>query len=328
MAAYQAAATLPECLDALTRSSIRPYEVIVVDDGSTDGTAAIAQERGCIVLSTGTRSGPARARNLGVAHATGEIVVFLDSDVRAHPETLRRLTSHFADPAVGAVFGAYDEDPSDPGFFSRYRNLLHCHTHRIGRANASTFWAGCGAIRRELFQEFGGFDIRYEHASIEDIEFGMRLNAAGVHVRLDPEAKAQHLKRWTFLRMWRADVFHRGIPWTRLILERRRMPNDLNVRWSQRISVGAAWIALLGACRGDASLAAGATALVGICNWPFLNFLRKRAGAGFALRAFPVQVLFSLYCGFSFIAGVAMHAKSTWNEAPVPLEKAQDPARY
>lgn len=328
IAAFQAGGTLAQCLDAIAHSSVRPFEVIVVDDGSSDNTAALAGERGCTLLSTGVRSGPSRARNLGAARATGDLLIFLDADVRVHAETLRRLLEHFADPAAGAVFGAYDDDPSDSGFFSRYRNLLHCHTHRIGRADATTFWAGCGAIRRELFQQFGGFDERYEHASIEDIELGMRLTAAGVRIHLDPQAKAQHLKRWTFARMCRADVVLRGIPWTRLILERRRMPNDLNLRWSQRISVVAAWVALLTAFRGEGELAAAALASVGVCNWRFLNFLRERAGLFFTLCAFPMQVLFSLYCGFSFVAGSALHVKAAMSGAPLPFEKAETPARF
>jgi GT2 family glycosyltransferase len=310
IAAHQAGETIKECLKALKSSSVHPFEIIVVDDGSSDGTAAIARKAGCIVIPTRKRSGPAHARNLGSARARGNILMFVDADVCAHPDALGRLLAHFENPRVGAVFGAYDDAPSDPGFFSRYRNLLHCHTHRIGREDATTFWAGCGAIRRELFQSFRGFDERYEHASIEDVELGMRLRAAGVRIRLDPNARAKHLKRWTFLRMWRADVFYRGIPWTKLILERHWMPNDLNVRWSQRISVGAAWIALGAACTDRLSIAAAAVSLVAVCNWRFLNFLGKRAGFVFSIRAFPVQVLYSFYCGFSFLAGAALHLKS------------------
>ncbi|HUA86385.1 MAG TPA: glycosyltransferase [Bryobacteraceae bacterium] len=311
IAAFNAGETLPGCLTGLRHSLLSPFEIIVVDDGSADCTATVARDFGCTVISNGQRSGPARARNLGAANARGAILVFLDADVIPHADTLGQLISHFADPVIGGVFGAYDDAPSDPGFFSRYRNLLHCHTHRIGRANAATFWAGCGAIRRELFQAFGGFDERYEHASIEDVELGMRLTDAGVRIRLDAEAKAQHLKRWTLLRMSRADVLHRGIPWTRLIFERRRMPNDLNVRWSQRISVGAAWVALGAACSGQMLAAAGAVATVALCNWPFLKFLKQRAGWSFPIRALPVQFLFSFYCGLSFLAGALVHLRHT-----------------
>ena len=309
IAAFNASQTLHKTLEAVKLSSVGPLDIIVVDDSSIEDTAAVARQHGCTVLSTNRRSGPGCARNLGAAQARGDVLVFLDADVRVHHESLRLLVAHLDDPAIGAAFGAYDENPLDAGFFSRYRNLLHCHTHRVGRVEASTFWAGFGAIRRELFQEFGGFDESYDSSSIEDIELGMRLNAAGVQIRLDHRAQAQHLKRWTFPEMSRTDIFRRGIPWTRLILKRRRMPNDLNLRWSQRVSVAAAWIALA-ACTGHIRLMLAALVVVAACNGRFLGFLKERAGWSFAIVAFPVQVVFSAYCGLSLVIGTVLHLKS------------------
>ncbi|HTC90554.1 MAG TPA: glycosyltransferase family 2 protein [Bryobacteraceae bacterium] len=309
IAAFNASQTLHKTLEAVKLSSVRPLDIIVIDDSSTEDTAAVARQHGCTVLSTDRRSGPGYARNLGAAQAQGDVLVFLDADVRLHGDSLRLLVAHLDDLGIGAAFGAYDENPLDAGFFSRYRNLLHCHTHRVGRAEASTFWAGFGAIRRELFREFGGFDESYDSASIEDIELGMRLKAAGVRIRLDPRAEAQHLKRWTFPEMSRTDIFRRGIPWTRLILKTRRMPNDLNLRWSQRVSVAAAWIAL-GACTGHVQLMLAALVVVAVCNGRFLGFLKERAGLSFAIGAFPVQVVFSVYCGLSLVAGTVLHLKS------------------
>lgn len=326
VAAHNAERTLPECLESIQKSQLRPLETIVVDDHSSDGTADIARRHGCIVLSTGKRSGPARARNLGAAHARGGVLIFLDSDVCLHPKTLAHLTSHFKDRAIGAAFGAYDDDPSDPGFFSRYRNLLHCYTHRVGRPNAGTFWAGCGAIRRDVFQSFEGFDERYEHASIEDIELGMRLAAAGVSIRLDPNAQTKHLKRWTLPAMSRTDILRRGIPWAKLLLERGRMPNDLNLRWSQRISVGAAWMALPAACTGHVWFFAATLATIAACNWRFLNFLGRRQGWTFPVRAFPVQVLFSFYCGVAFALALGLHLKSQLAEYFPSLLNTKTPA--
>ena len=191
--AFSARGTIGACVDAVLAFPEAPFEIIVVDDHSRDDTADLARAKGCTVLSTEKRSGPARARNLGAAHARGDILVFLDADVRPHPDAIRRLAAHLEDTQVGVAIGAYDDTPADPGFFSRYRNLLHCHTHRLGRANASTFWAGCGAIRRDVFHAFGGFDERYERSSIEDIEFGMRLTSAGVRILLDPQVPPAQL---------------------------------------------------------------------------------------------------------------------------------------
>src|SRR5689334_23846816 len=83
--AYNAADTLPECLLSLGRQMRAPHEIIVVDDGSTDETAAIARDFGAWVVATQRRSGPAAARNLGVANARGNIVAFTDADCAPSP---------------------------------------------------------------------------------------------------------------------------------------------------------------------------------------------------------------------------------------------------
>ncbi|HEV2060815.1 MAG TPA: glycosyltransferase, partial [Solirubrobacteraceae bacterium] len=194
-------ATLGRCLAALERSS-EPFEVAVV-------TAASA-------------SGPAAARNAGVARTSGEIVVFVDADVEVHPDALRRVREAFErDATLAAVFGAYDDRPAAPAVASRFRNLLHHYVHTSAGGAATTFWAGLGAIRREAFDAVGGFDAqRYARPCIEDIELGMRLHAAGRRIELDPAVRGTHLKRWTLASMVRTDLASRGAPWVALRLER------------------------------------------------------------------------------------------------------------
>ncbi len=111
---------------------------------------------------------------------------------------------------------------------------------------AATFWSGCGAIRRTVFQAAGGFDaVRYPRPCIEDIELGYRLRAAGHRILLNKHIQVKHLKRWTLRGMVKTDVFDRGVPWTQLILERRRLPNDLNLQFTQRLSAMLAYSMLV-----------------------------------------------------------------------------------
>jgi hypothetical protein len=239
IAAYNAAATLDRCLRAIAAAHAAGAECIVADDGSADGTPAIAREFGVKVLTAanGPR-GPAYARNLAAREAAGEILWFIDADVCAHDDAGARIATHFdADPDLAAVIGAYDDAPDDPAFLSQYRNLMHSFYHHAGGGVAYTFWAGCGAIRRAVFLAHGGFSLAYRRPSIEDIELGYRLTEAGCRLRLDPSIQGTHLKRWTFLNMVRTDVFDRALPWTELILRHRSMPNHLNLQWAQRISV-------------------------------------------------------------------------------------------
>lgn len=241
--AYNASRTLELCLQSLTASEMLPLECLVVDDGSTDDTVAIARRFAAKVLSTGGRRGPAHARNLGAKAATGEVVFFIDADICLHRNTISRLVSGFStDSSLDAIIGSYDDSPEQQDVLSMYRNLMHRYVHQNGRTEASTFWSGCGAIRRSVFLKHGGFDESYSRPAIEDIELGYRLTAAGHKVQLDRNLEVKHLKRWTFLNLIKTDIFDRGMPWTELILRDGRMPNDLNIQLSQRVSVALAFL--------------------------------------------------------------------------------------
>jgi glycosyltransferase involved in cell wall biosynthesis len=236
---YNAASNLQQCLGSLSASTVPPLECIVVDDGSTDESPKIAAQHGAKVLSTGGRLGPARARNIGAEAASGEIVFFLDADVCVSPDTISKVVSEFTrDPELATVMGSYDNSPAAQNFMSQFRNLMHSYVHQRSNPKAVTFWSGCGAIRRQVFLDSGGFDAnRYRAPAIEDVELGYRLVQANRKLALNADIRVKHLKRWNLRSMIETDFFNRAIPWSELTLRSGRMPNDLNLRMSQRISV-------------------------------------------------------------------------------------------
>ncbi|HVF43927.1 MAG TPA: glycosyltransferase family A protein [Pyrinomonadaceae bacterium] len=324
---HNGGAHLPRCLDALRASDLTGREVVVVDDGSTDGGGEAARARGFEVVRLDARRGPAAARNAGARRARGLVLLFLDADVVARPDTLARVEAFFkAHGETAALFGSYDDEPDAPGFVSQYKNLAHHFIHRRSRADAETFWAGCGAVRREAFESVGGFDeTRYTRPSIEDIELGRRLRRRGFRIALDRELQVKHLKRWTLASLLRADVRDRALPWSRLILEEGSMPRDLNLRASDRASAALACAALLTlACAAAALLfpapftspipsaplapaplfcaSASMLAAVFVLNLPLLRFMRGRRGTRFALASFAMLALYYVYgaCAFAF----------------------------
>lgn len=225
------------CVKRIQKSDYPDYELIVVDDASTDNTPEVLEELGVRVLRLDQQSGPARARNYGVKEARGEYVFFIDADVWVYPDTIRKVVKHFESrPEVDALFGSYDVHPRAGNFISQYRNLFHHFVHQQGKEEASTFWSGCGAIKREVFLEMDGFDVNYQRPCIEDIELGARLTKAGHRISLCKHIQVSHLKKWTFWGMLKADVRDRGIPWTELIMREKNLPNDLNLKLTQRIS--------------------------------------------------------------------------------------------
>lgn len=339
---HQSATLLDDCLSHLMAGTERPTECVVVDDGSTDASAQTALRHGAVVLSTDERRGPAHARNLGARAARGDIVLFLDADVRPAPDTIARARTAFIDdPALDALIGSYDDDPSSPGFASQYKNLLHCFVHQSANRTASTFWSGCGAIRREVFLAIGGFDESYDRPAIEDIELGYRLVAEGKKIALDPTLTVKHLKHWTLSGLIHCDIFDRAIPWTELIWRDRLMPDDLNLRMSQRVSVVLVLLLLLASLTlGAAVMAIGSWATAGVLllgifgiwsvgaaaivalNHRFFEFLARQRGVVFAVAAVPMQIAYYLYSGGAFAVGSALYAAGEPSVRPErqPLE--------
>jgi glycosyltransferase involved in cell wall biosynthesis len=233
-------------------------ELIVVDDSSTDDTAMLAASMGARVIPSGGRLGPGAARNQAAGQARGNVLWFVDADVIVHDDAVRYLREGFTDPGIVAVFGSYDDHPPADNFLSQYKNLVHHFYHHRGRREATTFWSGCGAVRKDAFLAANGFDVeRFTRPSIEDIELGYRMRAAGGTILLIPEFQSTHLKVWRFVNLIHTEIFCRAIPWSRLIFEQPQMASDLNVSPAERMRAGLAGLLFL-------SLAA---ALAGLLPW-------------------------------------------------------------
>lgn len=305
---YNADGTLERCLRAIRGSTTPVREIIVVDDGSTDASVEVARRLGARVFEGSPHRGPAAARNFGARMATGDIVLFLDADVCVRPDSVERIVARFDDePSMDGIIGSYDSSPAAPNFLSQYKNLQHCFVHQTAQPRASTFWTGCGAIRREFFLTTEGFDTRWTKPSVEDIEFGARIIRDGAQIRLDPALQVTHLKRWALGNLLRTEIFDRAIPWTMLILRDGRMPNDLNTEVLQRISVALIWAAPLLAWK-NWLWAAMAIAFVVALNVPFYRFLARRRGLLFAVRAIPMHLLYFAYSGAGLACGIVAYA--------------------
>lgn len=304
------------CLDFLLGSTRLPDEIIIVDDASTDASMRVAYEfaernSSIRVLEPSGQTemprGPAFARNRGVRKASGDVLVFFDADVLVHEDTLQKIEEHFAqNPDVAALFGSYDDSPTARGTITRYKNLLHHWTHQRSRRAAETFWTGCGAIRRDVFERIEGFDESFARPSIEDIELGRRLRRANHIIHSCPEIQVTHGKKWTLSSWLRTDIFARAVPWTQLLArEKTKLPNDLNLDWKSRLSALCAWTTLL--CTFLAVFAGAPTnrvlevAALGAllvwfgCNASLLGFLARRGGIGFGLQAGALHFLYYLY---------------------------------
>ncbi|HEX7134204.1 MAG TPA: glycosyltransferase [Iamia sp.] len=301
-------ATLPRCVAAVERAADGPEQVVVVD-----GPAALTVTE---------------ARNLGVERATGDVVVFVDSDVEVHPDAFTRLRAAFADDGLTAVFGSYDDRPPAPGVVSTFRNLLHHHVHQRGGGPAETFWTGLGAVRRAAFLAVGGFDEgRYLRPSVEDIDLGRRLIAAGARIELDPDVQGTHLKRWTLRSMLWTDFARRGVPWVGLLVRSGRPSFALNLGWRHRISAVLCTLGVVAPVAGEPVLAAGALGGLVATNTGFYGLLVRRQGVARAVVGVGLHGLHHLVSVAALPVGVAaaaVDAVTVRTRRPAPLGAPQE----
>jgi cellulose synthase/poly-beta-1,6-N-acetylglucosamine synthase-like glycosyltransferase len=191
--AYNASGTLPECMEALNSQTVprMRYEVILVDDGSTDETGDIAAAHGAQVLVQ-PNSGPAVARNRGIAAARGAIVLFTDADCAPAPDWIEEMSAPFVDPEITGVKGVYR---------TRQKNLTarfiqieyedrYDHTARSTYVDFIDTYAA--AYRRDVLLASGGFDVHFPFASVEDQELSFRLAEAGHKMVFNPRAVVYH----------------------------------------------------------------------------------------------------------------------------------------
>jgi glycosyltransferase involved in cell wall biosynthesis len=315
---------LSPCLVALRQAAARldtDCEIIVAADGSPEDATAIAAASGARLLNLPGPLGPAAARNQAAAEASGDILVFVDSDVVAHSDALYRIERVFTETAgIEAVFGAYDDQPADGGFVSQSKNLAHAFVHSRSSREAVTFWAGLGAVRTAAFRRVGGFDERFVRVgangcrtgTVEDIDLGYRLTAAGSRIALEPAIRGTHLKRWSATGALVSDVFDRGIPWTQLIHRYGQLRSDLNLTVRYRACVALAYVALAAllltwVTSWTLVAAAGAICSVGVLDGPYLAFVARQRGRWFAARTLPLRLVHHLANGCSFVIGTMAH---------------------
>jgi glycosyltransferase involved in cell wall biosynthesis len=332
---HDSARTLATCLDAIVRSDLPRdcWELIVVDDASADDSALIAAEYADTVISLpGNQRGPAYARNRGFEVSRGEGVVFVNPDARVNSDTLRRIALVFAhEPDVSAVFGSYDTRSPAVGVVSTYRNLLHHYVHLQSAGDAETFWAVCGAVRREVFLEAGMYDEwRFARPQVEDMELGQRIRARGHKIVLRPEISVTNLTEWTFREAIHSDLRDRGVPWMRLLMGQRASQDSdrIALKTVERTNTGFVWAALIfslvAMIAWDARwLIATAVSIQAILfvNRHLYSFFERERGLLFTVRAIPMHLIYYVVFGVAMAVGWCLHVL-VGDSRPAPLVEA------
>jgi GT2 family glycosyltransferase len=191
---YNGGRTIRECCEGLARLEYPDFEVIVVDDGSTDDTAAIANEFGYRVIST-ENQGLSRARNTGLAASTGEIVAYLDDDAYPDPHWLTYLAVSFSQNGHVGIGGPNVTPPDDGLVAECVANAPGNPTHVLLTDEEAEHLPGCNmAFRREALEAVGGFDAQFRVAG-DDVDLCWRLRERGWTLGFSPAAMVWHHRR-------------------------------------------------------------------------------------------------------------------------------------
>ena len=305
--ATAAAPFLDRCLTSIATAADRPEQVIVVDQ--PDLTVV-------------------EARNQGARESSADVLVFIDSDVLVHPDAFTRIRHAFtSDGRLSGVIGAYDDSPAAPGAVSGFRNLLHHSVGMSAPGPVATFWTGLGAVRSDAFEASGGFDdeLRWPPGGGErrdfmaDVSLGIRLTEAGHRIVLDPEIQGTHLKRWTLGQMVYTDFVLRGVPWVRLLLQRRHAPVHLNLGWRHRFSAVVSLLAADALVRRRPSRAVAMAATLVVLNRRLYSLLLRRRGPAQATAGIAVHIIHHLTSLASLCAGLLIHLAVGDRHAPAPI---------
>ena len=222
---YNGEYTLTDCLEGLAELRYPDFEVIVVDDGSTDATAVIAAERDVTLISTENR-GLSSARNTGMRAGTGEIVAYIDDDARPDPHWLAYLVAAFrSGPEVG-MGGPNIAPPGDGPIADCVAAAPGGPIHVLLSDRRAEHIPGCNsAFRREALEAVGGFDRRFRAAG-DDVDLCWRLQERGWSIGFSPSAMVWHHRRNSVRTYWRQQ---KGYGRAEAILERK---------WPERYNAG------------------------------------------------------------------------------------------
>jgi GT2 family glycosyltransferase len=220
---YNGARVIRDCLEGLREQTYSDYEMLVVDDGSTDATAAIASSYGAHVIST-PNQGLSSARNVGLAAATGEIVAYTDDDARPDPDWLLHLVAAFQRSDYAGIGGPNIAPPGDGPVAECVANAPGGPIHVLLTDTEAEHIPGCNmAFRKHRLEAIGGFDTQFRSAG-DDVDVCWRLQECGWKLGFSPAAMVWHHRRNSVRAYWKQQV---GYGKAEALLE-RKWPEKFN----------------------------------------------------------------------------------------------------
>ncbi|MEN3359924.1 MAG: hypothetical protein V7637_3906 [Mycobacteriales bacterium] len=322
---YNYGRVLPLCLAAVQAQTYAPLEILLVDDGSTDDSVRLAESMSVPVLRLPGNSGPATARSVGAAHARGEILFFVDSDVAPAPDAVANAVALLAaDERIGGIGGTYDPRPllrDTP--VEHYRALQHHYWSASSVGEVSFVWSPLFAMPAAVFAETGPFNARLRYT--EELEYGERLTrkytlwtTTAIHGRADHDPLGTLLRK----------IFQRCRYRVPLYARRRRFARGYE-RPTRVLGALAALLAVLTVplpvLLGPVWAAVPVALLVAwlACDAGMYRFVRRRRGWAFTAFFTALHLLVNLVIAAAVLTGATQWLLSPafrhYYDTPAPL---------
>ncbi len=321
---YNSARTLAALLDSLDNQGFRDFEVIVVDDGSTDNTAEIVREHSSVQYERlPENAGPSAARNRGAELASADWLVFADSDTEFEPDTIQCIRDALQAHEMDALVGNYAGAPANDGFVPWYKGLWEYSMIEEAlvleddQLTPIETWAPRpGVISRKAFDAVGGFSTKFRGADLEDMELGYRLARGGFRTFLCPGVQIRHHYPESIIGELRPFA-RRSTLWMRMATRRRAFDSHGEGTGHQAL---AHVFGFGGFCAIVASflyapfgwVALGVIALFVLLNRRFVVIAQRERGIAFALGALGYCWIHSVVLGFAAGYGLV----TAWQRVP------------
>lgn len=308
---YNASATIVRVLDAFYRQKgIKKdeFEVLVVDDCSTDNTVSLVKKYPLRFEVLNKNSGSAMARNRGVKEAKGDLIVFVDSDVILKDDVLAKIRKKFADyPSIGGLTGIYAKCAANPSPFRSYLALRKYSNWLDVKHEFVRFWpVYLGAIKKDIFLEFGGFNTKYRGADVEDFELGYRISDKYKILRAYDIQGYHHFPN--FGKTVR-NFFKRSFQWMELFTKRKKFSSEGATTRKGGVATlaGFASLVMFISCFWYPALfvlASLAFVAFILGNINFYNFVLKERGILFLIYSLILNYIFSAVIGTAAVLSI------------------------
>lgn len=235
------AKTIGRCLEAAFSSAYQDFEVVVVDDFSSDSSADVIWRFPCEFLQLAKHSGASRARNCGAEHSSGDLLFFTDADCLLNENTLAIAVKaiSLAGPSV-VLGGTYSKRPVDDTFFNRFQSVF-IHYNEIRKAEGSDYVATHAMIvNAQDFGDSGGFAEGFL-SILEDVEFSHRMKRNGYRLLMDPAVQMKHIFGLSLVRSMQ-NAFKKSMFWTAYSIENKVLFKDSGAASSGLKLNTAAWL--------------------------------------------------------------------------------------